>query len=77
MRLPLLVLQGERDYVAHPAGNHCGFVRRVSSADQRVITFPEAYHCLLYDPATPLVVKALSDWLAAYPQAQETITRAQ
>jgi alpha-beta hydrolase superfamily lysophospholipase len=75
MSLPLLVLQGERDYVAHPAGT-TAFVRRVASADQRVITFPEAYHCLLYDPATPLVVKALSDWLAAYPQAQETMTLA-
>lgn len=66
LRLPLLVLQGERDYVARPAGT-AAFVRRVASADRRVVTFPEAYHCLLYDPATPLVVKELSAWLAAYP----------
>lgn len=71
LRLPLLVLQGTRDYVAHPAGT-AAFVRRVASADRRVITFPEAYHCLLYDPATPLVVKELTTWLAAYPQTQRS-----
>lgn len=71
--LPLLVLQGERDYVAHPAGTAL-FLRRVRTTDQRVITFPEAYHCLLYDPATPLVVKALREWLSAYPPGQETST---
>jgi alpha-beta hydrolase superfamily lysophospholipase len=69
LRLPLLVLQGGRDYVAHPAGT-AAFVRRVASADRRVITFPEAYHCLLYDPATPLLVQELTAWLAAYPLQQ-------
>lgn len=64
VNLPLLVLQGERDYVAHPAGT-AAFVRRVGTASQRVVTFPEAYHCLLYDPATPLVVKTLTEWLAS------------
>jgi alpha-beta hydrolase superfamily lysophospholipase len=75
IHLPLLVLQGERDYVAHPAGT-ATFIRRVTTTDQRVITFPEAYHCLLYDPATPLVVKALTEWLAAYPAPQEPVTLA-
>ncbi len=70
VRLPLLVLQGECDYVAKPAGT-AAFVRRVAATDKRVITFPKAYHCLLYDPATPLVVQALSSWLTAYPPTQE------
>lgn len=65
VKLPLLVLQGERDYVAHPAGT-AAFLRRVGTTEQRVVTFPEAYHCLLYDPATPLVVQELTSWLAAY-----------
>jgi acylglycerol lipase len=65
VNLPLLVLQGERDYVAHPGGT-IDFLRRVGSAERRVVTFPEAYHCLLYDPATPLVVRELASWLAAY-----------
>ena len=62
MQLPLLVLQGERDYVAHPAGT-TAFLRQVPGKHQRLVTFPEAYHCLLYDPETPAVVKALSSWL--------------
>jgi alpha-beta hydrolase superfamily lysophospholipase len=65
VNLPLLVLQGERDYVAHPAGT-AAFLRRVETTERRVVTFPEAYHCLLYDPATPLVVQELTSWLAAY-----------
>ncbi|HEY7346983.1 MAG TPA: lysophospholipase [Ktedonobacterales bacterium] len=67
LSLPLLVLQGACDYVANPAGT-AAFVRRVAANDRRVVTFPEAYHCLLYDPATPLVIKALTSWLAAYPK---------
>jgi alpha-beta hydrolase superfamily lysophospholipase len=69
--LPLLVLQGERDYVAHPAGT-ASFLRRVVAPDRRVVTIPQAYHCLLYDPATPLVIKALTSWLAVYPQVQQS-----
>ncbi len=65
VKLPLLVLQGERDYVAHPAGT-AAFLRQVGASDRRVVTFPEAYHCLLYDPVTPLVVQELTSWLAAY-----------
>jgi alpha-beta hydrolase superfamily lysophospholipase len=70
VKVPMLVLQGECDHVANPAGT-AAFLRRVATTDQRVITFPEAYHCLLYDPATPLVVKALTEWLAAYPAMPE------
>lgn len=70
VNLPLLVLRGERDYIAHPAAT-VAFVRRVATTDQRVITLPEAYHCLLYDPATPQVVKILTSWLAAYPPTPE------
>ena len=70
VRLPLLVIQGGRDYVAHPAGT-AAFMRKVATTDQRVITLPEAYHCLLYDPETPQVIQALTSWLAAYPQTVE------
>jgi acylglycerol lipase len=67
INLPLLVLQGERDYVAHPAGT-ANFLRRVATRDTRVVMFPDAYHCLLYDPATPLVVQALTSWLIAHAE---------
>jgi acylglycerol lipase len=76
IQLPLLVLQGEHDYVAHPAGT-AAFVRRLATTDRRVVTFPDAYHCLLYDPATPLVVEALASWLADHPQMQEATTLAE
>ncbi len=63
--LPLLVLRGECDKIAHPAGT-AGFLRRAATRDQRLVTFPEAYHCLLHDPATPLVISALLSWLEVF-----------
>ncbi len=63
--LPLLVLQGGQDAVAQLDGT-AAFLRKVSARDQGVVTFPQAYHCLLYDPDTPSVMMALASWLAAY-----------
>ena len=65
--LPLLILQGERDYIAHPAGT-AHFLRRVATQPQ-LITFPTAYHCLLFDPSTPDVIQALTSWLEQLPAA--------
>jgi alpha-beta hydrolase superfamily lysophospholipase len=62
VQIPLLVLQGKQDYVAHPAGT-AAFLRQVPVKSSRLVTFPEAYHCLLYDPDTPSVVKTLTAWL--------------
>ncbi len=62
VQLPLLVLQGKQDYVAHPAGT-AAFLRQVPGKNSRLVTFPDAYHCLLYDPDTPSVVKTLASWL--------------
>ena len=62
VQIPLLVLQGKQDYVAHPAGT-AAFLRQVPVKNSRLVTFPEAYHCLLYDPDTPSVVKTLTAWL--------------
>ena len=67
IQLPLLVLQGGRDYVARPAAT-VAFLRLVPARDQRLVTFPEAYHCLLYDPDTPVLVKTLASWLIAHSQ---------
>ncbi len=64
INLPLLVLQGEEDYIAR-RGATAAFFRQVATTDRQLVTFPEAYHCLLYDPATPLVIQALTAWLAA------------
>jgi alpha-beta hydrolase superfamily lysophospholipase len=62
--LPLLVLLGGRDYVARRSGTSA-FLRRVPAREQRIVTFPQAYHCLLRDPDTPAVVRVLGAWLAA------------
>jgi acylglycerol lipase len=64
INLPLLVLQGEADYIARRRAT-AAFFRQVATTDRQLVTFPEAYHCLLYDPATPLVIQALTAWLAA------------
>ncbi len=62
--LPLLVMRGEHDRVASVAGTHA-FLRRVRSGDHRSIVFPDAYHALLADPATPNAMRVLNSWLAA------------
>lgn len=62
--LPLLVLLGGSDYIARRSGTSA-FLRRVPAREQRIVTFPQGYHCLLRDPDTPAVVRVLSAWLAA------------
>jgi alpha-beta hydrolase superfamily lysophospholipase len=64
INLPLLVLLGGRDHVARSSGTFA-FLRSVPAREQRIVTFPQAYHCLLRDPDTPVVVRVLSTWLAA------------
>jgi alpha-beta hydrolase superfamily lysophospholipase len=65
INLPLLVLLGERDYVARRSGTSA-FLRKVAARDQRIVTFPQAYHCLLRDPDTPDIVEVLNAWLTAH-----------
>ena len=65
---PLLILQGEHDYIAHP-GATAAFLHRVGSKELKVIIFPQAYHCLLHDPDTPAVINALTSWLTIFEQA--------
>lgn len=65
INLPLLVLLGGRDYVARRTGTST-FLRHVPAREQRIVTFPRAYHSLLHDPDTPAIVKVLASWLAAH-----------
>jgi alpha-beta hydrolase superfamily lysophospholipase len=64
INLPLLVLLGGRDYIARRSGTSA-FLRSVAAREQRIVTFPQAYHCLLRDPDTPDVVGLLNTWLIA------------
>ncbi len=68
--LPLLVIRGEQDRVAHPAGT-AAFYRRVRATQRSLLIIPEAYHCLLYDPQTPAVVDALNSWLAEHASSEQ------
>jgi alpha-beta hydrolase superfamily lysophospholipase len=63
--MPLLVLIGGRDYVARRSGTTT-FLRHVSASDQRIVTFPQAYHSLFHDPDTPDVVRVLASWLGTH-----------
>jgi alpha-beta hydrolase superfamily lysophospholipase len=65
IKLPLLVLLGGRDYVARLSGTSA-FLRRMPAREQRIVTFPQAYHCLLRDPDTPALVRVMTAWLAAH-----------
>ncbi|HEY6285515.1 MAG TPA: alpha/beta fold hydrolase, partial [Ktedonobacteraceae bacterium] len=65
INLPLLMLLGGRDYIARRSGTSA-FLRNVPAREQRIITFPQAYHCLLRDPDTPDVVGVLNVWLTTY-----------
>lgn len=65
INLPLLVLLGGRDHIARRSGTSA-FLRGVIAREQRIVTFPQAYHCLLRDPDTPDVVGVLNMWLTAY-----------
>ena len=65
INLPLLVLLGGRDNIARRSGTSA-FLRCVPAREQRIVTFPQAYHCLLRDPDTPDVVEVLNVWLTAH-----------
>lgn len=69
IKLPLLVMQGDCDYIAHPKGTSA-FLRRVATREQSVITFSGVYHCLLHDPETPAVITALLAWLEGFMEGQ-------
>src|SRR6266550_1682047 len=65
INLPLLVLLGGKDYISRRSGTSV-FLRSVPAREQRIVTFPQAYHCLLRDPDTPDVVGVLNVWLTAH-----------
>jgi alpha-beta hydrolase superfamily lysophospholipase len=64
INLPLLVLLGGRDKIARRSGTSA-FLRSVPAREQHIVTFQQAFHCLLRDPETPDVVEVLNVWLAA------------
>lgn len=63
--LPILVLLGGTDKIADRKDTST-FLRKVPVREQRIVTFPRAYHCLLRDPDTPNVVRVLNEWLISH-----------
>ncbi len=60
--LPTLVLYAGNDYFVHPEAV-AGFYDRLGADDKSCRLWPEAYHLLLYDPATPEVIQTILDWI--------------
>ncbi len=77
LKVPLLLLQGSHDAIAHARGTR-SFLRHLGSREVRVITFAGAYHSLLHDPATPAVLEALQSWLEelTFSAGQPQVSRA-
>ena len=75
INLPLLVMQGDCDYIAHPAGTSA-FLRGVATREQQVMTFAGVYHCLLHDPETPAIISALIAWLEGFAGQREELSQA-
>ena len=75
INLPLLVMQGGCDYIAHPKGT-AAFLHRVATRKQKVITLPGVYHCLLHDPETPAVISALLAWLEGFTGGERELSSA-
>ena len=65
INLPLIVLMCGRDKIARRKGT-TAFLCSVPAREQRIVTFPHAYHCLLRDPDTPDVVVVLNAWLTTH-----------
>lgn len=62
IKLPVLHMQGERDYTVRHRPTRA-FFARLGSTDKELHYFPGAYHALLNDPAAPQVRARLLTWL--------------
>lgn len=62
LTLPLLVLQGDSDWVVTPSGAS-ELVDAVSSKDKTLKMYPGLYHTLLHEPEQDQVFSDLADWL--------------
>jgi alpha-beta hydrolase superfamily lysophospholipase len=62
LRLPLLVMQGDRDRYVVPAGA-AELYERAASADKTIKWWPGCRHELLNEPEGPEVLAFLLDWL--------------
>jgi len=62
IQIPTLILQGLRDRALNPKGAS-KLYDLISSKDKERVIFPQAFHTLLWDPDTPRVFEAISEWL--------------
>ena len=64
VRLPLLIVHGEADGVADPAGSRT-FFERSASSDKTLRLEPEGYHELFNDHGREAVLEVVRTWLEA------------
>jgi alpha-beta hydrolase superfamily lysophospholipase len=62
INLPVLLMQGGRDYTIRHKPTRA-FFDRIPSSDKEVHIFPDAYHALLNDPDAPHVRERIINWL--------------
>jgi acylglycerol lipase len=62
--MPVLLLHGDQDVLAAPAGSELVH-RRVSSPDRTITRYPDAGHDLLHDHCAEQVSGAIRDWVLA------------
>lgn len=60
--LPTLVVYAGNDYFVHPKAVE-GFFGRLGARDKSSKLWPDAYHLLLFDPATPDVIDTITRWI--------------
>lgn len=65
LRLPLLVLHGEADAVADPAGSRA-LVARAGSSDKVFSLYPGGYHELLNDACREQAQSEIAAWIGAH-----------
>ena len=67
IRVPTLILQGEGDPVADPAGTKDLF-DMLGSADKTLRLYPELYHEVMNEPEKDQVLADLVSWLDAHTE---------
>jgi alpha-beta hydrolase superfamily lysophospholipase len=62
MKMPLLTIMGDKDPVV--SHHEClAFHKRAAAADKRLEIFPEVRHTTLWDPATPEILRLVTQWV--------------
>ncbi|MEO0439568.1 MAG: lysophospholipase [Pseudomonadota bacterium] len=62
LRLPMLMLHGSEDSLAAPEGSQF-LDENISSAEKKLIVYPELYHEIFNEPEKDQVLSDMTDWI--------------